>query len=200
MNRTTDMTEKPDPWRVPIVVEQIPENGVHRDLEATQAVREAIAEQGGLREVLAASASLDVTPMSGGRFHVEGRVRARIGQTCVVTLDPIENEIDAPIDLIFAPPEQIPEMASLVEEAADSEVEIPDPPEPIENGVIDLGRIATDALYLAVDPYPRKPDAVFEPPVVAEDPEDHPFAALKALQLDAKSPAPKKPGKPERKP
>jgi hypothetical protein len=200
MNRTTDMTEKPDPWRVPVVVEQIPENGVHRDLEADQAVRAAIAEQGGLRDVLAAGASLDVTPRSGGRFHVEGRVRARIGQTCVVTLDPIENEIDEPIDLIFVPPEQIPEMASLVEEAAESEVEIPDPPEPIENGVIDLGRIATDALYLAVDPYPRKPDAVFEPPVVAEDPEDHPFAALKALQLDAKSPAPKKPGKPERKP
>ncbi len=134
--------------------------------------------------------------MSGGRFHVEGRVRARIGQTCVVTLDPIENAIDEPIDWIFAPPEQIPEMAALVEEAAESDVEIPDPPEPIENGVIDLGRIATDALYLAVDPYPRKPDAVFEPPVVPEDPEDHPFAALKALQLDGKPPGPKQPKKP----
>jgi hypothetical protein len=197
MNRpTSDTTEKPDPWRIPIAVVQIGDTGLHRDLEADQAVREAIAEVGGLREVLAASASLDVTPMSGGRFHVEGSVRARIGQTCVVTLDPIENEIDEPIDLIFAPPEQIPEMAALVEEAAESEVDIPDPPEPIENGVIDLGRIATDALYLAVDPYPRKPDAVFEPPVVPEDPEDHPFAALKALQLDAKPPGPKQPKKP----
>ena len=60
--------------------------------------------------------------------------------------------------------------------------EIPDPPEPIVNGVIDLGRLATDALFLGIDPYPRRPDAVFEPPVVAADPEDHPFAALKALQ------------------
>ena len=133
MNRTANMTEKPDPWRIPVAVAQIPDTGLHRDLEADKAVREAIAEVGGLREVLAASASLDVTPMSGGRFHVEGRVRARIGQTCVVTLDPIENAIDEPIDLIFAPPEQIPEMADLVEEAAESEVEIPDPPEPIEN-------------------------------------------------------------------
>ncbi len=195
MNRPSDMTDEPDPWRIPIAVVQIGDTGLHRDLEADQAVREAIAEVGGLREVLAASASLDVTPMSGGRFHVEGSVRARIGQTCVVTLDPIENEIDEAIDLIFAPPEQIPEMAALVEEAAESEVEIPDPPEPIENGVIDLGRVATDALYLAVNPYPRKPDAVFELPVVPEDPEDHPFAALKALQLDAKPPGPKKPGK-----
>jgi len=196
MNRPTQMTEKSDPWRVPVVVVQIPDTGLHRDLEADKSVREAIAEAGGLRDVLAASATLNVTPMSGGRYQVEGRVRARVGQTCVVTLDPIENDIDEPINLIFAPPEQIPEMADLVEEAAESDGESPDSPEPIESGVIDLGRIATDALFLALDSYPRKPDVVFEPPVVAEDPEDHPFAALKALQRDASPRKPKKPGKP----
>ena len=61
--------------------------------------------------------------------------------------------------------------------------------------MIDLGRLATDALFLAIDPYPRKPDAVFEPLVDAADPEDHPFAALKALQADAKPRGPKKPKK-----
>ena len=115
-------------------------------------------------------------------MHVAGRVQARVGQTCVVTLDPIENDIDEAIDLIFAPPEQIPALADLVDEAAESDAEIPDPPEPIVDGIIDLGRLATDALFLAIDPYPRKPDAVFEPPAVPDDPEDHPFAALKALQ------------------
>ena len=154
-----------------------------------------MADVAGLREILSASASLDRDAEAAGRFHVAGRVRARIGQTCVVSLDPIENDIDEPIDLIFAPPEQIPELADLVDEAAESDTEIPDPPEPIENGVIDLGRLATDALFLAIDPYPRKPDAVFEPLVEAADPEDHPFAALKALQLDAKPRVPKKPPK-----
>jgi hypothetical protein len=193
MNRPTGMTDSADPWSVPIAVEQIPDTGLHRDIEASAVTRKAMAELGGLREILSASAALDVTPKSGGRVHVEGRIRARIGQTCVVTLDPIESDIDEPIDLIFAPPEQIPEMAALVDEAAESAVEIPDPPEPIVNGVIDLGRLATDALFLGVDPYPRKPDAVFEVPVVPPDPEDHPFAALKALQLDAKPPGPNKP-------
>ena len=187
------MIEKPDPWRVPIAVVQIPDTGLHRDLKADQAICAEIADVGGLREVLSVSASLDVTPMSGGRFHVEGRVQARIGQTCVVTLDPIETEIDEPIDLIFAPPDQIPQMADLVDEAEESDAEIPDPPEPIENGIIDLGRLATDALYLAVDPYPRKPDAVFEPLVEAPDPEDHPFAALKALKVAPKKSGAKKP-------
>jgi len=193
MNRTNSMTDKSDSWSVPVIVAQIPDAGLHRDIEADRAVRDAMAEVAGLREILSASASLDVTPKSGGRVHVAGHVRARIGQTCVVTLEPIENDIDEPIDLIFAPPEQIPQLADLVDEAADSDVEIPDPPEPIVNGVIDLGRLATDALFLAIDPYPRRPDAVFEPPVVAADPEDHPFAALKALQLDAKPPGPNKP-------
>jgi uncharacterized metal-binding protein YceD (DUF177 family) len=142
--------------------------------------------------VLSVQASFDVTPMSGGRFQVAGRVRARIGQTCVVTLEEIENDIDEEVDLMFVPPDQIPEMAALVDEAEESGEDTPDPPEPIENGIIDLGRVATDALYLAVDPYPRKPDAVFEPLVEAPNPEDHPFAALKALQVEPKKPGAKK--------
>ena len=195
MNTTTDMTDKADPWSAPVTVAQIPDTGLHRDIEADPAARQAMAAVAGLREILSANASLDVTPKGGGRFHVAGQVRARIEQTCVITLDPIENDINEDVDLIFAPPEQIPEMADLVDDTAESAAEIPDPPEPIVNGVIDLGRVATDALFLGIDPYPRKPDAVFEPPVVSADPEDHPFAALKALQLDAKSPAPRKPKK-----
>jgi Large ribosomal RNA subunit accumulation protein YceD len=195
MNRTPVLTDQDHPWSVPVAVLQIPESGVHRDLEAGAAERAAMAEVAGLREILSASASFDVTPDKGGRFHVVGRVQAKIGQTCVVTLDPIENDINEPIDLIFAPPEQIPVLADLVDDAAESDSEIPDSPEPIENGVIDLGRLATDVLFLAIDPYPRKPDAMFEPVVTAPDPEDHPFAALKALKPDANSTDGKEPKK-----
>jgi uncharacterized metal-binding protein YceD (DUF177 family) len=189
MNRVTT-----DPWRVPIVVAQIPDTGLHREVEADAPTRKAIAEAAGLREIFSVRASLDVTPKSDGRVIVTGSVKARVGQTCVVTLDPIENDIDEPIDQLFAPAEQISALADLVEDDTESEVEIPDPPEPIVGGVIDLGRLATDALFLGVDPYPRKADAVFEPPVTADDPEDHPFAALKALKGGAKLPDRKKPG------
>ena len=184
---------KSGPWRVPVAVLQIPENGLHRELDADAAVRQAMADIAGLREVLSAHASLDVTPKGGGRFHVAGNVRARVGQTCVVTLDPVENEIDEPIDLIFAPPEQIPELSDLVDDAAEDNAETPDPPEPIVNGTIDLGRLATDALLLGIDPYPRKPNAVFEHEVTPPDPEDHPFAALKALKAQPKTKPRKKP-------
>jgi uncharacterized metal-binding protein YceD (DUF177 family) len=184
---------KSDPWRVPVAVLQIPESGLHRELDADAAVRQAMADIAGVREVLSAHASLDVTPKGGGRFHVAGNVRARVGQTCGVTLDPIENEIDEPIDLIFAPPEQIPELSDLVDDAAADNAETPDPPEPIVNGTIDLGRLATDALLLGIDPYPRKPNAVVEHEVTPPDPEDHPFAALKALKAQPKTKPRKKP-------
>jgi hypothetical protein len=131
--------------------------------------------------------------MREGRVHVVGTLKALIGQTCVVTLDLIDSEIEEAIDLIFAPPEQIPALADLVDDAAESDAEIPDPPEPIEAGMIDLGRLATDALFLGVDPYPRKPDAVFDLPVIPDDPEDHPFAALKALKPGPDPPVSNKP-------
>lgn len=174
----------PDPWRSPITVAQIPDTGLHRELEASAAERQAMADVAGLRDVLSAHADFDVEPKSGGRVQVTGRVRARIGQTCVVTLDPIESEIDEEVDLTFAPEAETRRLEDLIEEGQDDEgpPDVADPPEAIVNGIIDLGRIATDALFLAIDPYPRKPGAVFEAEVAAPDPEDHPFAALKALQ------------------
>ncbi|MBR0688623.1 DUF177 domain-containing protein [Bradyrhizobium manausense] len=182
---TRPMTgSEPDPWRVPVMVVQIPDTGLHRALEASAAERQAMADVAGLRDILSAQADFEVVPKSGGRIQVTGHVRARVGQTCVVTLDPIESEIDEEVDLTFAPEAETRRLEDLIEEGQDGEEppEVADAPEAIVNGIIDLGRIATDALFLAIDPYPRKPGAVFEAEVTAPDPEDHPFAALKALQ------------------
>jgi uncharacterized metal-binding protein YceD (DUF177 family) len=186
MSRDRDLAKaafQKDPWRAaPVIVAQIPEAGLHREIEADVAARNAMAEIAGLREVVSARAAFDLVLKPDGKVHVTGRVTARVGQECVVTLDPIENEVDEPVDLIFAPPEQIPQLADLVDDDLDDDAEVPDPPEPIVNGQIELGRIATDALFLGIDPYPRKEGAVFEAEVEADDPEDHPFAALKVLQ------------------
>lgn len=177
-----DLPQK-DPWRTaPVIVAQIPEAGLHREIEADSATRQAIAEVAGLREVVWARAVFDLALKRDGKVHVTGRVRARVGQDCVVTLDPVENEIDEPVDLIFAPPDQIPDMADLVDDDLDEDAEVPDPPEPIVNGQFELGRIATDALFLGIDPYPRKAGVEFEAEVGDEDPADHPFAALKMLK------------------
>ena len=58
-----------------------------------------------------------------------------------------------------------------------------DDTEPLIDGKIDLGAIATEFLIVGLDPYPRKPGAVFQPPVDAT-PDEGPFAALGALKKD----------------
>ena len=39
-----------------------------------------------------------------------------------------------------------------------------DPPEVLHDGAVDLGAVATEFLLLGIDPYPRKPGAVFDAP------------------------------------
>lgn len=170
-----------DPWPWPVNVDQIPETGLQVAFEATETQRAALATLADLRDVGRAAAAFELSHAGGGKVHVTGRVTARVGQTCVVTLDPVDNDIDEPVDLMFAPEADIPRLSSTVDDEAESE-DIPESPEPIINGVIDLGRVATDVLFLGIDPYPRRPAAVFEQPTVAADPEDHPFAALKTLK------------------
>ena len=166
------------PWSVPIAVSDVPEAGRHLDLDADPQTRAAIAKLAGVTAVARLTASFDVTLRGRGGLHVVGSVSAAVGQTCVVTLDPVENEIEEPIDLVF-----VPAAAMSPTEHGGAEVEVPaeDAPEPLIDGRVDLGAIATEFLLLAIDPYPRKPGAVFQPPA-SEDDAAHPFAALSALK------------------
>jgi hypothetical protein len=66
----------------------------------------------------------------------------------------------------------------------DGEIEMKageEPPEPLVNGAVDLGAIATEFLILGIDLYPRKDGARFSPPEV-DDGGARPFAALEALK------------------
>jgi hypothetical protein len=105
-----------------------------------------------------------------------------VEQTCVVSLDPVENDVEELIDVTFAPPDQISAMPKSVQKEQGDDAEIPDLPEPIVNGAIDLGKLATEFLVLGIDPYPRKPGAAFAAPETPPDPDEHPFAALRALK------------------
>jgi len=111
---------------------------------------------------------------------VQGDVTATVGQTCVVTLEPLSTEVAEHVDLVFMPPGGAAtgqgERRSVL--VADND----DLPETMNNGAVDLGAVATEFLLLGIDPYPRKPGVRFDAPVVAKDPSAHPFAALAALK------------------
>ena len=163
-------------WSVPLALSDVPDSGRHFDLVADEQARNAVAKHAGLSALPRLEASFDVTLHGRDGLHVVGRVSATVGQTCVVTLEPLENEIDESIDLVFAPGGALLLVAS-------GEVEVPagDEPELLVGGVIDLGAIATEFLILSLDPYPRKPDAIFQASAIGDD-AAHPFAALAALK------------------
>jgi hypothetical protein len=166
-------------WSVPLAVSEVPESGRHVELAADEATRAAIARFAGLAALPHLDASFDIAPHGRGGLHVLGRLSATVGQTCVVTLEPVTNEIDEAIDLVFSPAAASPPAAG--RDRGEVEVSAEDAPEPLIGGRIDLGAIATEFLVLAIDPYPRKPDAVFRSPTAGDD-SAHPFAALAALK------------------
>jgi hypothetical protein len=107
---------------------------------------------------------LHVKPYRGDGLAVEGRVRATVGQTCVVTLDPVENEIDEEIEATFRPETALkPHLVHDEEEglAIDASIASDDP---LVGGAIDAAAIAAEFLALGIDPYPRKPGVAFEAP------------------------------------
>jgi uncharacterized protein len=184
------VSEKAMPWRAVVAVAEIPEQGLHRDIEAGEAERQAIAAVAGLRELPRLAASFDLTHVPGGQVHVRGRVQGTAGQTCVVTLDPLTTDVDEEVDMMFS--SNVPADAGRPDTDEADDPLAADPPEPIVGGAIDLGALAAEFLLLGLDPYPRKPGAVFEPVIQPVDPADHPFAALAALK------APDSPGKPRK--
>jgi uncharacterized metal-binding protein YceD (DUF177 family) len=168
---------------MPIAIDDVPETGRRVELAPDAALREAIAKEIGVAALPRLQAEFDLTRHGGGGLRVAGRVSATVGQICVVTLDPIQSEVDEAIDLVFVPR---PEPGSKEPEAEGPlAIDTDEPPEALQDGMVDLGALATEFLMLGIDPYPRKPGAVFEAPPIG-DPAAHPFAALAALKKGQK--------------
>jgi uncharacterized metal-binding protein YceD (DUF177 family) len=166
------------PWHVPLALEDVDEAGHHLDLVANAEVRAGVARMAGLRDLPRLQASFEVTRHGSG-LRVRGRVSATVGQTCVVTLEPLANEVEEAIDLVFAPPSAIKRDGD--GPGAEERNLAGNEPEPLIGGAVDLGALATEFLILGLDPYPRKPGAIFQPPSDASS-DEGPFAALAQLK------------------
>ena len=165
------------PWRVPISVADVREGGLQVEFEADEPTCRAVAKVAGVNEIARLKARFDLARHGRNGLHVVGTVSALVGQLCVVSLEPIVNEVDEAIDLVFGLEMPIPTPARSLDIAVDDA----DPPEPLVNGTVDLGAIATEFLILGIDPYPRKAGAAFVAPPDKEA-AGKAFAALAALK------------------
>lgn len=153
----------PPPWRAPVAVEDIGETGEHFTLAADADARAGVARMAGLRDLPRLEANFEVTRHGAGGLHVVGRVSATVGQTCVVTLEPLASEVEEEVDLVFMP-QSADERPAGETRTADCAQDVNwDESEPLIGGVVDLGALATEFVILGLDPYPRKPGAIFEP-------------------------------------
>ena len=164
------------PWQVPVALDDVAEEGQRFDLAADADTRAGVARIAGLRDLPRLEAVFDVTRHGRRGPRVAGRVSATVGQSCVVTLEPLANEVNEDVDLVF-----LPAAAVTADDQAGTREPSLGEAEPLRGGSIDLGALATEFLILGLDPYPRKPGAIFQPPAEAE-PDEGPFAALAALK------------------
>ncbi|WP_372422151.1 YceD family protein [Salinarimonas chemoclinalis] len=155
-----------------VPVDRLPARGEVVRVEASEDERTALARDFGLPGIASLVGEFRVSG-DARRAGVTGVVRGRVTRTCVVTLEPFEAQITEEVDVDFAPASE----PASEEEAALRAI---DPPDEIVDGRIDLGALTAEFLALGLDPYPRKPDAAFEP--VIEDADVSPFAGLKSMK------------------
>ncbi len=163
-----------------ISIANLPASGEIVQLEASKDERRAIALAYDLPEVRRFVANLRITPKGKGGAHLRGDITADVDRTCVVSLDPFPVKLREPLDLSFAP---APPARAKEEEidALDVDFESDDPPETIENGMIDAGAVVCEFFALSLDPYPRRPGVAFDSPE-KDAVKANPFAVLAKLK------------------
>ena len=147
------------------------QEGRRQELEATPEERAALAERMGLLGLDSLSAELELVPAPGGTVRARGLLRAAVVQSCVVTLEPVPQTVEEPLDWRILP---------LGKEPSEDLDDGPDEIESEPDGTVDLGEALAQSLALALDPYPRAPGA--ELPGEASDADGSPFAALRGLK------------------
>lgn len=163
-----------DPLLRPVAAFSIPSGGLDVVIEPGEDERATLAKALKLASVDKLVAKYRLTHMSGRAIHVKGEIFARVRPVCVVTLEAFEVEVREPVDMRFAEETERREADEFDMLAGD------EPPDPMENGQIDLGKVTTEFLSLALPPFPRKPDVALEP--LQEETAQSPFAKLAALK------------------
>jgi uncharacterized metal-binding protein YceD (DUF177 family) len=176
------------PFSYRIKVGHVSHNALEVRVEADERERKALAKLWDILGVEALTAELKVRRWKKDGVKVMGTVHAEVTQACVVTLDPVAEVIDEEIDEIF-----VPEGSALARIPANDAGEIvvdpdgPDLPESFTGDEIDVGAFVAEMAAMALNPYPRKPDAAFAGHIeeaVAEEKKPSPFAVLKNLKLE----------------
>lgn len=179
------MKTLPPEFHRPVRVADLADGESTLEIAADATERQALARRFALVGLDRLEARLTLIPADDRRgLDVEGQLVADVTQSCVVTLEPVRAKIAAAFRRAYAvelPPEDDGDLGPALLDA-------PDPPDPIVDGIVDLGEAAAEQLALELDPFPRAAGATFEG--ISEKNKDskelkdksHPFAVLADLK------------------
>lgn len=163
----------------PVDVERIGPLPIRETLEARPEEAAALARRFGLPEVRSLKAQVVLTRITDQLFRLDGRIQARVVQTCVVSLEPFPAVIDEPFSRLYTARAKVQDVAG---EELVLDAEADDPPDPIADGRIDVGEAVAEQLALLLDPYPRKPGAEVPTEYAGNGGgRENPFAVLQKL-------------------
>ena len=153
----------------PLALDRVGPAGVTILVQADPAELPAVAARLGVPAVQSLRCEFRLRRI-GGIIEAQGELAASLTQQCVVSLDDFDSTIREQFVVHFVPA------------GTEDEDPEPDAPDqiPFEGSMIDIGEAAVEQLALALDPYPRRPDA--EMPAVAAAPVQNTFAALASLR------------------
>ena len=166
------------PWSFPVRLSEVGRGEMRRTLIADDAARARIAEALNLDELPEFTGEVLLRPWMDGA-ELRGAWRARVLQTCGVTLEPFESALGGEFE-VRAVPAGSPHAPSEEGGEVVLDLDAPDPPDVLEEDRIDPAAYLVEHLALEADPFPRKPGAVFGPPEAEAEPS--PFAALLELK------------------
>jgi uncharacterized metal-binding protein YceD (DUF177 family) len=166
--------EFPRPHRL----DQIGAGDISVDIEASPEERAALARRFDLVGIDRLTARFVLRRHAIG-IVASGHLSATVTQSCGVTGDPLPAMIDEDFGIRFVPEpgeNESHDEVELSEEELDTVF--------YTGGALDLGEAAAETLALALDPFPRSPDAaeVLRRAGVISEEEAGPFGALAALK------------------
>jgi uncharacterized metal-binding protein YceD (DUF177 family) len=163
---------------ISVPTQEVGAGGRSVSFAASEEERAGLARRFGLQAVLDVTVEGRLFAEGDGEFVFRGDIVAKVVQTCVVTLEPVENSINEPMALRFIPVERLAEPRREVMVDAEQEEET----EGLAGDVVDLGPAVAEQFGVALDPYPRKPGAMLPEGVKSEGPgRVNPFTVLRNL-------------------
>lgn len=146
-----------------VSVAVLPRAGFPVTLRPDAAQRARVAGACGVNRIDRLEADLTVARWRGDGVEIRGEIRAAVVQDCVITLEPVTQDICEPVDLTFLP--EGSKLAKKAEKASEELVldpDAPEMPETFSGETIDVWPVVVECLILAIDPFPRAPGATLD--------------------------------------